>query len=691
MGKPRRRRSSSRRIGRPPYSAAQIATVDSGHRTRHARVPPALLTQALVRFDRKTAAFFLLLLTLFALGAAFKVHGSSIGIWHYRLGPAYRSDDSGVLFGTPKGIRIDEWNIFTPAILSQATLHPSFPVVNARWGQGEVPLVFKFPARHWSMILRPQFWGFFVLDVERAFAFYWDIRAVLLLGGTFLLLMVLTENHFWISVVGAAWFLFSGFIQWWYSNQLLPEMIGFTGLLVVAAHYLVLSPRRWVIAVSGLACLVCAFNFALGLYPPYQVPLFYIGVIVSAASLGPRLRRAEVRSNLALRVASASLALIGLAVLLALFYRDAREGVNLMRATVYPGSRLVSGGDLKLAQVFGGFFGFFMTEQRFPQAFYGGNICESSSFVLLFPIPAIVVIWRWWHRQPVTAIEWVLLVYIVVFLSWIIVGWPHWLAAASAFGLTQPARAQLALGVGNILFCCIFLAKSRVDLPRGFARNVSVAGCVMAALLAYALYFNRVTSGFATAGEVALVVLVGGAAGYLLLARQRLPFAICVLAPQVWSYALVNPVAVGLGPVFNARLFQQVSQLVAKDPEARWAAYLDIEAATFLKMAGAKVFNGINIIPPMNDFRTIDPEGLAKSTYNRYGYIVLVPQQGSTVTFKYVQSDLYMMAVDPKNDLWRRLGIRYIVLSSPSTDPEFIAKMEPIQTVPGLWIYKLRS
>ena len=651
---------------------------------------PQLAPEPLIQFDRRTAAFFAVLFGLLAVGTALKVHGSSIGMWHVLLGPEYRSPDSGVLFGTPKGIRIDEWNIFTPAILSQATVHPSFPIVNPRWGQGEVPLVFKFPARHWSMLFRPQFWGFFVLDLERAFAFYWDIRAVLLLGGTFLLLMVLTENDFWISVFGGVWLFFSGFIQWWYSNQLLPEIIGITGLLVVAAHYVALSPRRWVIVFSGLVFLLCAFNFALALYPPYQVPLFYIGVVLLVASLTPRVRRVEIRNNFALRIASSVFVLIVLALLLAQFYRDAKEGVNLMRATVYPGSRLVSGGDLTLAQTFGGFFGFFMTEQRFPEAF-GGNVCESSNFVLLFPIPMLVLIWRWWRKEPVTPLEWALVAYIAVFLTWIVVGWPHWLAAASGFGLTQPVRSQLALGLGSILLCCIFLSKSRIDLPRGFAGKLAIGCSIVAILVAFALYFNRATSSFAMAREIALVVLIGGATCYLLLARQRLAFAICLLAPHVWSYGLVNPVAVGLGPILNAKLLRQVTQVVDRDPEARWASYLDSSSTTFLKVAGAKVFNGINITPPMNDFRTIDPAGLAKSIYNRYGYIGLVPGQGPNVTFSNAVNDVYMMAIDPKNDLWRKLGIRYIVLPSASTDPEFLAKTEPIQTIPGLWIYKYRS
>src|SRR5439155_16817799 len=149
--------------------------------------------------------------------------------------------------------------------------------------------------------------------------------------------------------------------------------------------------------------------FALALYPPYQVPLFYLGLVLVAASLGPRLRAVHRRGELAARLARLGLLVSAVAVLLVLFYRDARHGIELMRATVYPGSRLVSGGSLTTAQVFGGFFTFFMAPERFPVAWE--NVCAASNFLLLFPVPMAALLWRWRSGRPVTALEWGLMAY----------------------------------------------------------------------------------------------------------------------------------------------------------------------------------------------------------------------------------------------------------------------------------------
>src|SRR5262249_51364628 len=157
-------------------------------------------------------------------------------------------------------------------------------------------------------------------------------------------------NHFGVSLLGAAWIFFSGFTQWWYSNQQLPESIGWIALLVVATHYLALSRRPATIALAALAVFVGSVNFALALYPPSQVPLAYLAVAIVAGWLVPRLRLPSVRPGLGLRLGAAVLAVAGVALVLFTFYRDARRAVELMRATLYPGARLVTGGDLGVAQ-----------------------------------------------------------------------------------------------------------------------------------------------------------------------------------------------------------------------------------------------------------------------------------------------------------------------------------------------------
>ena len=641
----------------------------------------------LIRFDRNVLLFLCALVLLLVLATAFKIHGSSVGMWD-RSFPD-RGPNAGVLLGKPKLIRIDEWAVMTPAMVSQAESRPAFSAESSRWGPGRAPLIMNLPVRHWSTLVRPQYWGFFVLDLERAFAFYWNMKAFLLVGGIFLLLMLVTGSDFGVSLLGAAWVFFSGFMQWWYSTPaMLPEMVGSAALALVAGHYLALSPSRWAIAVSALVFTLFLLDAVLSLYPPFQVPLFYLGIAVLVGSVGPHLGAIRTRGGMIFRTGSAVLALLAAAVLLALYYRDARHAIELVLGTVYPGARNSTGGEVAFAQIFSGLYGFFMSEDHVPPQWF--NVCEASNFVLLFPIPAAVLLWQWRRNSRASALEWSLIAYIVVVFSWMVLGWPRFLAVASAFGKSQGTRSLLGLGLASILLCCVFLAKARVILPRGFAPKTIIAAALLAVVLVYSLMFNRATGSFAVGNQVAWVTLLSAAAGYLLLARKRLAFAACVLIPSIWSYGLVNPVAVGLGPIIDTKLFKQVSPLIRREPDARWAVYGPHVVADLIKAAGGQVFNGTKFVPPLDDLRVIDPKSSGASIYNRYAHIELEPDQGPDVSFSLHQGDWYIIHITPSSDLLRRLGIRYVVFPQAFTDPAFLATAELVTSVPdaSLWIYR---
>ncbi len=647
------------------------------------------MSAELIRFDRKLLAVLGALAVFVRVATAFGLHGSSIGVWNQLLRD--RTSDDGVLLGTPKLIRGDEYGVTTLAMISQARARPDFPRANPSWGAEQAPLIFSLPVRHWSMSVRPQLAGFLVLDLERGFAFYWAMKAFLLASGAFLLLLLVTGNDFSTSLVGTTWIFFSGYTQWWYSTPaMLPETVGCVALGVVAAHYLALSPRRGVIALAALVLAVCLANAALSLYPPFQLPLFYLAVAIGIGSLVPRLRSGAARVELAFRIDCAGAVVLGVAGLLALFYADARPTIDLMLGTAYPGARTTSGGGVSLVRIFSGFHGHWLTEQSYPLAW--ANVCEASNFVLLFPVPLAAIAWRAYRRQPVSALEWSLAAYLVVTLSWLALGWPHALATLTGFGLSSGTRSLVGLGIGSIALTCVSLANRRVDLPDGTRARAAVAVALVAALALYGLAYNRETDGFASGAQIAVVALVGGAAGYALLARKRLWFALLVLVPELWSHGLVNPVARGLGPILETNFAREAARIVASDPNARWAVYGGYMVADLLKTSGANVVNGTKVVPPLDDLRVLDPDANSAQTYNRYAHVDLVPVNGPDVSFKLIHADAYAIAIDPKSELWRALGVGYVALPFVASDPEFLARTRPAAALPeiGLWIYAYR-
>jgi hypothetical protein len=652
---------------------------------------PATHASAALPLDRRILALFAVLVSVLALETALGLNGSSIGIWARALDEG--NPNASQVLGTPKAIRADEWAFITPAILSQAHHDPPFPTTNLSWGSASVPLVLNVPTRHFSTLFRPQVWGYFLFDLERAHAFFWGMKAFILESGIFLLLMLLTRGDFGVSLLGAAWVFLSGFTQWWFSSPaLLPEMVGCFALVLVAVGLLTLAPTRKGIAAGGLLFAICSVNFALCVYPPFQVPLFYLGLAILPAVLAPGLRSGSFRRHPGFRCAAAGVAGALAGTTLLLYARDAWDTLARLQATEYPGARVLLGGDLGVARVFGGFFGFFMSEQSFPPDW--SNVCEASNFVLLFPVPLAGLAWRLVRRSKVPPLHWGLLAYIALLLLWMLAGWPRAFAVASGFDRVPGVRALLGLGLASILWCCVSLSEPNRDRsrPAGWAR-IALTGGLVALLALYAVHFNRSTGGFASISQLALVCAVCGMAVFFLLGRNLPALAACVLIPSLLSYGLVNPVTKGLTPITGTRLFDSASRIAKKDPRGRWTAYRSLFLADYLKAAGAPVFNGTCFVPRLDDLRVLDPGGLQSSTYNRLAHVILEPGTGADIAFRRSElEDVYTIEIDPANDAWKRLGVRYVVLPYEATDERFLTLADLLFTYPeaGLWVYRYR-
>src|SRR5207245_6844194 len=107
-------------------------------------------SSCLIVFDKKTKLFLLILLTTYFALSLLKIHTSSIANWNVVFG---KPVPQSVLLGTPKFIRMDEWMVGTPAILSQYAL--GMPVRNNTLGGVTTPVVWGFPVKDVSTILRP--------------------------------------------------------------------------------------------------------------------------------------------------------------------------------------------------------------------------------------------------------------------------------------------------------------------------------------------------------------------------------------------------------------------------------------------------------------------------------------------------------------------------------------------------------
>ena len=178
--------------------------------------------------------------------------------------------------------------------------------------------------------------------------------------------------------------------------------------------------------------------FALTIYPPYQVTLAWLVVALTVGWLLDG--RAELPLATHAKLRSAALVAAGvaaLAIVLA-FAWDAREAIEVMRNTVYPGLRLSTGGDRSIAALLNANLGAPLWANDWGTLF---NECEPASFWLLSPAVIALFVWRWLRGERVDPVAAALAGYVAVLTLYATLGFPEALARATALGFA-PASAS---------------------------------------------------------------------------------------------------------------------------------------------------------------------------------------------------------------------------------------------------------
>jgi hypothetical protein len=419
--------------------------------------------------------------------------------------------------------------------------------------------------------------------------------------------------------------------------------------------------NRWKLAAAGLGFFVCGTNFILCLYPPFQIPLFFLGVALLGALWMER-RKSDrpfwTRRGLLLVAAFAA------AILLVLipFWIEAWPTMVSLAHTEYPGRRHNTGGTWPVWKLFGGAIGFFESEGRVPPDF--PNICEASNFYPLWLFALLgLAAGRVRSRISISTLMVMLTAYLVVLNLYCVVRLPEWLLQATLLAHVHEDRALLGIGLANILLVCFFLDRYRGPV---FGKYWGCGGAVAAAAGLTALFYG-INAGnpafFATPPYFALLLFINALLVMMFFwdrARRFLPPVFALLL--ICSNGLINPIMRGLGPLIESPAFQEVDKIRAADPKAKWIAYGDYTTAQLIKATGATVLNGTKWVPDLPLLRQLDPKGEYEAIYNRYAWIICAPKVfPEEVSFTLLQPEFYTMYLPPSLPLLQEQNYRYYV------------------------------
>jgi hypothetical protein len=584
----------------------------------------ALSEEHLIRFDFRTQVLCALGLLLFVGLVAFEIHGSSIEMFNqYLPSDQVGISDSSLVAGRAKAIRSDEWLVSTPAVLHEYTnpagLTPSEKALDA---------------------VSPWNWGFHLLGLDRGFSFMWDFWVMGSLFAFFFLVMLLTGNNFGVSVFSSLFVFFSSYNRWW---DISIYVTTFSVVLVSLICFLQ-SRQRLNIWLSFASLCVFGLKFVLQLYPPWQVMLAYLMLFILAGFLVRKGSRENLRTHLRTKIALATVGLAGAAGVGAIGYAMNRGVIQAESATVYPGKRVLAGGDVGFFEFFSGYLDPFFNEARF----FLGNICESASFILVFPFVIVaMLVEKWFSRsRRIRPVALALIAYLVALSVYMLLGYGSLISRVLLLNYAPGHRAWIGLGLASILLVAVYVAEP----PSGrvpFWAKAALAGVAFCGLAAFAVAFHARYGFPGSMAALSVCVALAVAVGTMMTSRARSAFFVIMLLLVVLPSLDSNPIARGLEPIYGKRLVQTVTRIAATHQGERWLVYGDIVTPEIVRAAGADVFNGVQWPPDLAALRELDPAGTYVQVWDRYAHVEAVPGKLGSIRFTLDQTDEYTMAVSP--------------------------------------------
>jgi hypothetical protein len=349
--------------------------------------------------------------------------------------------NSGTVLGTPQVFRSDEYSVETPYF--QIAVRSNLDTYDHVSPYHETLKGFMaFPTKDWSVIFKPQLWGFLALKPFHAYSLYFFLLASSFLFGWYIFFCLIGIPAVYAGG-GSAMLLFSQFMQvWWTSNA---PVFAFAPWVAVAFLY----PRKQATRFFLVFYTATVWLFGL-LYPPF---LYGLGLVMAVCVIAFRPDTLKLQSLL---ISLAAAACAGLVV----FYY-LHDVIEVMRNTIYPGKRSVDGGTLPPVQILQSLFPYFSTVQFDPSTLEPQtlNPCEVGAVSSFLPLLTLCFANIHSLIDALDVKKLAVLVFAAAFVfmvAWMLLPIPSTVGHLVLLDMVPPRRLVLAFGLLLNIFLLYF-------------------------------------------------------------------------------------------------------------------------------------------------------------------------------------------------------------------------------------------
>jgi hypothetical protein len=277
-----------------------------------------------------------------------------------------------------------------------------------------------------------------------------------------------------------------------------------------------------------------------------------------------------------------------------------------------------------------------------------------------------------------------------LFSLFALVGLPDWFCRISLLDRCTEERSLLGIGIAGLMLALLTLHRDNHPLVLGRSRIAAIVA-VATVLLGYFLHSRAENPLFLSNSRFILLLATATVISGTYLCAPPVIFGSIFVSALLLSNFLVNPIAQGLPSLIDSTAAKHIAVIYKSDSDAAWAGYESVTLPQIIIATGARVLNGVKIVPDLNFLRQIDGEGENREIYNRYAHIVFrLPGNDEAKTrFELASPDAYRAMIAPTNPALRNAGLKYVVFPRRLAEAEMTGMKLIDATSSQIFIYKL--
>lgn len=625
---------------------------------------------------------WLVYLLIFIICVLLKIHGSSIGEYNYFF--TEKIDDTKIttLMGHSRTIRSDEYDVLTPYYISQT--YNDFKKNSNMMSLTPQNMIIGYnaPVKDITILSKPLDWGYMLLGKDYGLSWYWCMKLILIFAFALECMHIITKNKE-LSIIGALLVALGPSTQWWFAPHM-PDVILWMMAALSLVYYYLSTNKRWL---KNTLMIIIPFIFSeyvIAIFPSFQVGLgIFALVILILLIIRDKVSLFKDKKQNIRHVILISLTII----LLGYFIFTNKEALLAILNTAYPGKRISVGRDQSFQALFTDLTTIFLPYKDITYA----NNCEVSTYIhfgffifLLFPMLAKVMK-KEKDRNLLIGIG--MLIILIVYALFMIVGFPTWLAKITFFSYIN--RMKMIYGLIAIFFTIWgfdSIIKYRKQINPIYYIVVVIIYCLINVTFITAdmrqymhpvLYFLEILAFF--------IILIG------INFRWNKISVSLLLGILLFSSITINPIVVGTGDVFNHPSSTKIQEIVESDQDSYWLGYNSLVTQNYIMMNGGKTINAVNFYPDKEKWEILDPKGKYDEKYNRYAHIhvTFTDFEGDKIVVENGTQDLIYLKINLQDLV--NLKVKYILSQEEIIRENDNYILEKIYSDNDCLIYEIKS